>query len=168
MKRILLLAVTLLLSLPLFAQAPEVTWIAGLRGGTRLGLEGGIALNNRVGVKVIGQCDWRYLNLKSSTIEELNGKKYSLMYGGAVTVRVAGPVWMSLEAGYAWTGKYAYDEVNQQKAVVDHMKGLDLGLEAVWVFSYPFYVSLGYETMPVGFVRGAPVHDFHIGFGMMY
>lgn len=153
-----------------------ISWTASsqvsLQFGTRLfqysGLEAGITFGDRFGIKAIAQCDWYRPGLlsKKSNLDASLGKTYRLMYGGGIVYRFAGNFWLSIDVGYGWKGKYAIDESTGNLGVTDHVEGLDIGADIRWAFAKNWYLSAGYETIPIGFKLKRPVHDFVLGIGV--
>ena len=163
MKYRLLILLLLLAANTGFAQ-PTVS--VGIKAGNRIGCEAGIGFGNRVMVKVIGQSDYKNPRLRGFK-EHLTGENYYLMYGGGFAVRIVGPFWLGLNAGYAWKGEYAYDNLLEQQAVKYQLKGLDVGIELTWNYFEYGYVSLSYDTMPAGFKTGVHVHNVMAGIGFL-
>lgn len=167
MKKVVIVIALLLIYYTSFGQ---MAVSAGVNIYPHSSFELGISFKERIGVKVIAQSDWRrilhYLVKDENDVEKTIGKTYRLMYGGGLLVRVAKPVWVSINAGYGWKGKYIYDDSLQRMAVTNHVEGLDIGLDVKWVFSKYFYAYVGYETIPKGFRVNRPVNEIRVGCGM--
>lgn len=138
----------------------------GARVFPSAGLEAGISFGNRIGIKAISQCDWYRTGMFKYDHDEIIGKTYRLMYGGGLSVRLAGNFWFSLDVGYGWRGKYLYESESGSLAVSEQVKGLDVGADIRWNFSDNWYLMAGYETIPDGFKLNRPVHEVVLGFGV--
>ena len=149
----------------------QVSVIAGVNFYSNSALELGLTFKNIAGVKAIAMCDWRrtYNNMvkDDNKIEKTVGKPYRLMYGGGLVINIPGPFWVGVNVGYGWKGKYIFDESSNRMCVTDHIEGLDVGLDVIWLFSEYFYAIAGYETIPKGFKSNRPVNDLKIGIGML-
>ena len=164
MKKALVFILLSLMPVILSAQT-DVDGFGGIRLYQNMGLELGVTWNNRIGIKAITQCDWHNPSIFKDKEKNLAGKTHRIMYGGGVLFRIAGPIWISLDAGYGWHAEYAYDSQTGNLGAVHMVKGLDLGAEIRWDFSENWYVTAGYETIPLGFKKGTPVHEIILGVG---
>lgn len=136
----------------------DVFW--GIRIMRDLGLEVG-SLGKHIGYKVYTSIDYGYTaiyvlamtNDQSNQEEDparFDGRRYHLTYGAGLMAHIYKPIWMSLDAGYAWSGKHAYDpslSTANKYGAVDVKKGLEVGSSLMWIFD-GFYISAGYSVMP--------------------
>ena len=165
MRKILILFSLLLCGIPVWGQKGTYKeFFAGLRAGNNMGMEVGMQFNERFAVKAISACDWNHPFFFKDSKHNLAGKTHRVMYGAGASLRVGGPFWVGLDAGYGWSGKYAYAD-DGSPGMVECVKGLDLGVELRWDFSEYLYALAGYETIPAGFKLGCPVHEVFLGIG---
>ena len=134
----------------------------GIRIMQDLGLEGGKIWRN-YGFKVYTSIDYNYnaiyilgLTDEESTRDDddparYDGRRYHLTYGAGLMMHIYRPIWLSLDAGYAWSGNHAYDpslSTSRKYGSVNNKKGLELGGSLMWNFEN-FYISAGYAVMPL-------------------
>ena len=155
MKKIYLFFLILLFSLEVSHAQPFV----GIKIGTDVGVEAGFTIAGKYSLKAFSFTDYTSTKLfflgKDSNPYE--GNRYNLAYGIGAGMRIAGPFWIILDAGYGWGGKYTVDSVYETRARKDNVQGFEVGVEAQWDFG-DLYISGGYLTVPNGFSKGRPVN----------
>lgn len=142
-----------------------------------IGMEGGL-LWKHVGLKAYCSADYSYSSIyvlgstnddSSSNYEpdRYDGNRYHLAYGGGFMIKLFKPMWLSLNAGYAWSGKHSYDETLTTKnkyGSINNVKGLEIGADLIWNFD-GFYISAGYSVMPSVMKNSNPINLFSIAIG---
>jgi hypothetical protein len=142
---------------------------AGFRIIQDFGFEMGLTFN-RFGVKAFGAGDYHLLSTtdpKKSDFKDCTGERYHLVYGAGLLCRLGTPLWLCLDAGYGWSGKYGWNETGEIYGSTNTIKGLDIGVELM-LHSDEYYISVGYETMPFSFKINNPVNLLTIAVGMYF
>lgn len=168
MKKSLL--IVLFLAVGTWAYAQDGNVFLGFRFAQDMGVELGV-LKDGIGYKAIASCDyelWSYADdVKKGEYSKHLGERYHLMYGAGFLMRVADPVWVSLNAGYGWAGKYGWDRDREIAGSISTVKGLDVGIEVRCNIDV-YYLSLGYETIPAGFRINKPVNIVTLAAGFTF
>ena len=174
MKRIGLSCILLFLSLSaLSAQNEDFSFIGGLRLGRSFvpGIEAGLIFHDRIGIEFFADGTMPRMSPASNSdkdFEKQLGKRYHLLYGGAVLIRTYGALWLDVCAGYGWTGIMAWDEMENRLGLRKGLKGLSAGLGLHYFLGDYFFVSAGYNSIIRGFMANRPDHNFYFGVGMRF
>lgn len=154
-KLILVVLPFVLFHIPSFAQ-----FFVGIKIGSDFGFEFGYEILERYSVKAYTFTDYSSTRriIYGNKTEIDDGNRYCLSYGIGAGMRIAGPFWLNLDAGYGWGGKHTIDPVYETRARKDNVQGFEVGVEAQWNFSNGFYLSGGYLAVPAGFSKGRPMN----------
>lgn len=175
MKKIVLGLVLLLLGGSIYARTGGGFW--GVKLAQDIGFEGGV-IWRQVGLKAYCSADYSYTSIyvlgstnddSSSNYgpDRYDGNRYHLAYGGGFMIKLFKPMWLSLNAGYAWAGKHSYDEsltTKNKYGSINSIRGFEAGADIIWNFD-GFYISAGYSVMPSSFKNSNPVSLFSIAIG---
>lgn len=167
MKKAILIALMLM---GLASQSAFSQPFVGLKLGTDAGIEAGFTIANMVSIKGYMFTDYTstLLLFNNKNTNPYEGNRYHLTYGGGIGARIVGPVWLVLDVGYGWGGRYTIDPVYETRARKNNAQGIELGFEGQWYFTDELYLSAGYFTIPAGFKYGAPVHCAMASIGVRF
>ena len=172
MKRFSLLVIVLLLTcFSLRAQTELSSILFGVRFGHSFGFEMGATFNDRWGFKLASDGTMPQREPDDSigydeTFEKQFGKRYHLLYGGSLMYHVTGPVWVDMDLGYAWSGRLAWDTMNQRLGTVKSVRGLSMGMGLHCMLGSGWYAILGYNGILKGFSKNRPDHNWYLGIGI--
>ena len=130
-----------------------------------------IIFHDRIGIEFFADGTTPRMSPASNSdkdFEKQLGKRYHLLYGGAVLIRTYGALWLDVCAGYGWTGIMAWDEMENRLGLRKGLKGLSAGLGLHYFLGDYFFVSAGYNSIIRGFMVNRPDHNFYFGVGMRF
>ena len=162
--------IVLFLTVGTWAYAQYDRLFVGFRFFQDMGFEVGMT-KDKIGYKIIAAWDYSLMSyeddLKKGDYSKHLGERYHLVYGLGFMYNVSDPLWLSVNAGYGWAGKYGWDRNREVAGSIGTVQGLDVGVELRYDLS-DYYFSVGYETIPAGFAVSKPVNIVSLAVGISF